>query len=260
MTRTASESVIRLDPDLAAVIRPLLLDLQRTLGDHLVAVWLTGSAATGSFTAGISDLDLVVVTRSPISALDLAALERVHRRVVQRDRAWEHRLEVVYVATRTLAELRRDDALAVVSPGEPFHVTGPASDWLQNWYLVREGGIALHGPGPDAVIPAIGEPEFHASIRRYLAYLRQREPSGYAVLSACRSLRVLETGVHGSKEAAVSWCRTRLPEWASLVDAAWTDRQAPRAKGFADPGTRDAAGKFVRVVASEAGLEEPPAT
>lgn len=257
---TDSAIVERLDPSLYPVLRPVVLDLRSVLSRDLVAVWLTGSAAAGAFTPGVSDVDLIVVTERPVATLDLAALDAVHRRVVERDAAWANRLEVVYVAVATLAELRPDHRLAVVSPGEPFHLTGPASDWLQNWYLAREDGIALHGPEPNEVIPAIAETEFRGAIRHYLDHIRGAGPSGYAVLSACRCLRVLETGVHGSKEEAVTWCRARFPEWASLIDAAWADRHAPRARAFDDPARQDAARRFVRRVAADAGLEEPPGT
>jgi predicted nucleotidyltransferase len=250
--------VDRVDSALSEVLRPLVVDLRAGLGDELAAIWLTGSAAAGAFTPEVSDLDLIVVTGTPVSALDLAALDQIHRRVAERDPSWTDRLEVVYVASSTLTERRGGDGLAVVSPGEPFHLTGPASDWLQNWFFAREGGIAVYGREPRELIPPIGEAAFRAAILHYLDYLRGADPSGYVVLSACRCLLTLETGDRRSKEEAAGWARTRFPEWAWLIDAAWMDRRAPKDRAFAASDMRAAARRFVELVASQAGLEGAP--
>ena len=47
------------------------------------------------------------------------------------------------------------DLLAVVSPGEPFHLKALGKDWLINWYMVREVGVTSCGPPPSAMIPEI---------------------------------------------------------------------------------------------------------
>lgn len=218
----------RYTPDLAGVLRPLADDLRDVLGDDLVGLYLYGSAVSGGFDPGVSDLDLVTVTRRGVGDLDHAALDAVHRRVVERDPQWANRLEIVYVDERTLADSIWDDPVAVISPGEPFHLSGPAGDWRQNWYLVRETGVALVGSPPDELIAAISRDDFLAAVRAYLEYLRRADTLGYAVLSACRCARTLATGEPCSKQEAVAWARERMPEWAWLIDAALADRLSRR--------------------------------
>jgi len=71
MDRPASPSPDLLDA-LTAAIRGVL-------GDDLVGLYLYGSAVSGGFDAGVSDLDLAAVTGPEVEALDLAGLERLHR-------------------------------------------------------------------------------------------------------------------------------------------------------------------------------------
>jgi len=237
--------------DLRPVLEPLTRDLRAVLGEDLVGLYLYGSAVSGGFEPGVSDLDLVAVTRQRVDALDLAGLDRVHRAVVERDPTWADRLEIVYVAQGTLAGPIGDDPVAVISPGEPFHLSGPASDWLQNWYLVRETAVALVGPAAAPITP-ITRAEFLAAVRSYLEYLRGVDSLGYAVLSACRCARTLETGEPGSKLEGAAWARDRMPQWSWLIDAAIADRRSQGQGGFDDAETQSAARRFVDQVVHDA--------
>jgi predicted nucleotidyltransferase len=241
------------DPALDEVLDPLVADLHEVFGADLIGLYLYGSAVSGGFDPGVSDLDLIAITRREMADLDLSALNRVHGRVTDRDPSWTDRLEVVYVARGTLASGSSSrDPLAVISPGEPFHVTGPASDWIQNWYLARETGISLVGPEAAAVIPSISSVEFLAAVRSYLRYLRDQAPSAYAVLSACRAARTLETGIPCSKQEGAAWLREGMPEWAWLIDQALACRLSGGALGLDDEPTREAATQFVTILASKA--------
>lgn len=68
------------DPTLDAVIDPLIDDLRAVLGNDLVGLYLYGSAVSGGFEPGVSDIDLVAITRRAVTELDLRALDGVHRR------------------------------------------------------------------------------------------------------------------------------------------------------------------------------------
>jgi predicted nucleotidyltransferase len=240
----------RSDPVLEDVLGPFLSDMRAVLGDGLIGLYLYGSAVTGGFDAGVSDLDLVAVTRGNVTELELSGLDKVHRKVIERDHAWADRLEIVYVARRTLSNgLASRDRLAVISPGEPFHVTGPASDWTQNWYLVRETGIALFGPSPSWVMPPISHADFLAAVGRYLDYLRNKPSLGYAVLSACRAVRTIQTGNQCSKQEGAVWVREQMPEWAWLINRALASRLSRGSVGFDDAQTREAASVFVGLLA-----------
>jgi hypothetical protein len=168
------------------------------------------------------------------------------------------RLEIVYVAQMAVRRPVGRDHVAVISPGEPFHVTGPASDWLQNWYLVRETGVAIVGPPAAEVIAPVSRAAFLGALRAYLDYLRGTDSLGYAVLSACRGVRTLKTGRPCSKQEGALWARERMPEWAWLIDAALTDRLSPGQTGFDDPRARAAARRFVELLVDESGSAPTP--
>jgi predicted nucleotidyltransferase len=251
----------------AALLEALVSGIKGVLGDDLVAVWLFGSSVTGGFDLEVSDIDHVAVTSPGIEAVDLPGLEQMHQRLVERYPDWEDRIEVVYVSRGALESFRtRVGGLAVVSLGEPFHVRDDRlSDWLQTWYLVRETGVSLYGPGPAAIVPPIAKAEFVAAIARYSEELRQRsradETGGavaYAVLTMCRALQTVEQGTTGSKQEAATWVRGRLPEWAWLIDAAFECRQSRGTIGFEDAGSRASAETFIELVADEISRHSQP--
>ena len=243
----------------AVVVEPLADELQVVLGSDLVGLYLYGSAVTGGFDDDVSDVDLVAVTERAADRLELERLRNVHDRVVERDRAWANRVEIVYVGRSALASFRAiDGTVAVISPGEPLHVTGPIRDWLQNWYLVRRTGLALVGPPPAGVIPSISHIEFMAGIRAYAAYLAASldgDPGAgtiaYALLSTARALRTLETGEPCSKQEAAAWLRQRRPEAADLIDRALAIRLAGGSSEFADVSQRRRAVAAARSIAAE---------
>jgi predicted nucleotidyltransferase len=246
-------------PELAAA---LASEIHGVLGDDLVGLYLYGSAVSGGFDPGVSDIDLVAVTSPEADSLDLVGLERMHHTFVGVHPEWSDRLEIVYIGRAALRSFRTSPgSLAVISPGEPFHIRDePVAEWLQNWYLVRETGICLYGAEAAAVVPQISWSEFVAATVRYADELRNRSRAGasggtlaYSVLTMCRALRTVRTQTHGSKQEAAAWARQQMPEWAWLVDTALECRLSRGTVGFGDELSHVAAGTFIALVADEIG-------
>lgn len=247
------------DPVLESLLQTLVSNIRAVLGRDLVGIYLYGSAASGDFDPGVSDLDLVAVTTPEVEGIDLAGLDRMQLDIVRRNPAWSDRLEIVYIGRTTLRSFRTSGgSLAVISPGEPFHVVGDAADWLQNWYLVRETGVTLDGVAAADVIPPVTRAEFIAAVRRYAGWLTGRNHRevgpghlAYTVLSVCRALRTVRTGLPCSKQEAAAWAAERMPEWAWLIDAALRCRLSRGTTGFDDEQTRAAAEAFIELLADE---------
>lgn len=247
-------------PTADALLEALVSNIRGVLGDDLVGIYLYGSYVSGGFDPGVSDLDLVAVTSTEVVQIDLLDLEQVHQDIVHKYPEWSDRIEIVYIGRAALRSFRTSPGpLAVISPGEPFHLRDDRPvEWLQNWYLVRETGVALYGPAADAVVPPITRTEFIAATARYAMETAGRNLAGaspgslaYAVLTMSRALITVDTQTPLSKQEAAEWTRERMPEWAWLIDAALRCRLSRGTAGFDDEPTRIAAQRFLGLLAAE---------
>ena len=213
------------DTEIEALLGRLTDDIRRSLNNSLVGLYVYGSLVTGDFDKGRSDIDLLAVIESDLDGDIFDCLDRMHARFVEDHSAWEDRIEVAYVPTGALWNFRiRTDQIAVISPGEPFHLKAAGKDWLINWYMVREVGVTLCGPPPQALIPEISHSEFMEAVREQAEawkewVYRMRTPGAqsYAVLTLCRALYSHTYGKQASKRQAALWAQAHLPQWAPLI-------------------------------------------
>jgi hypothetical protein len=210
-------------------------DIRAALNGDLTGLYLYGSVVTGDFISGISDLDLLAVTRRNITTADLDSMEAMHAAIVRDHPEWEDRIEVAYLAAEGLRTFKEQRSpLAIISPGEPLHLIDAGSDWLMNWYLIRTGGVALFGPPVTEVIPPIAREEYLEAVRQHLssadawiARATSRKSGSYAVLTAARGHYTLTHGEHASKAKTAVWMKEQFPEWAALIDQAQAWRVMP---------------------------------
>ncbi|HEX7949110.1 MAG TPA: aminoglycoside adenylyltransferase domain-containing protein [Candidatus Limnocylindrales bacterium] len=244
----------------ARAIDALTSEIRGALGDDLTGLYVYGSAVIGGFDPGVSDIDLIAVTSPEVEALDLTGLEAMHGRFLARNPEWRDRIEIVYIGRTTLGSFRTSRGLlAVISPGEAFHVRADrAGEWVQNWYLARETGVVLSGAPVDAVVPPIAFSEFVAATKRYAAEVRGRSRVGagggtlaYTILTMCRALRLVRMQAVGSKQEAAAWAREEMPEWAWLIDAALACRLSGGVSGLDDERSRTATETFVALLADQ---------
>src|SRR5215207_8582040 len=68
-------------------------------------------------------------------------LRRMHASLAEANPEWDGRIEVIYVSMHGLATCRTaTTTIAVINPGEPFHIVEAGRDWLLTWYPAREDG------------------------------------------------------------------------------------------------------------------------
>jgi aminoglycoside adenylyltransferase-like protein/nucleotidyltransferase-like protein len=239
-----------------ALLSRLLDDLIDALGDNLFAVYLFGSATTGNFEPGISDVDLAAILERDLAPSELAALDRMHRELVAQTPEWDGRVEVVYVSSEGLRSFRDGtSAAARISPGEPFHAIVVDPTWLIDWYQLREVGVTLFGPPATEVVPVISKSEYVEAIRQLILTWPAEElamlgAQAYAILTMCRGLRTVRTGEYVSKREAARWASEQLPEYAELIRTALLWREERRGATDDATPTRAAAAAFVAEVAS----------
>jgi predicted nucleotidyltransferase len=219
-----------------ALLADLLQGIQRILDRRLVGLYLYGSLVTGDFDMGASDIDLLAVTASDIDGNEFEQLDSMHLDFISRNKEWEHRLEIAYLSADALKTYRwRASNIAIMSPGEPFHVKEAGKDWLLNWYIVREKGVALTGPPPRTIIEPIAKEEFIQVLTNHVREWRDwvehdntRPWQAYAILTMCRALYTVRNGEHVSKRQAALWAQEELPQWSHLIRYALLWRESWR--------------------------------
>jgi hypothetical protein len=245
-------------PQVSALLRELTADIQEALGPDVLGLYVTGSYV-GGFDPEVSDLDLIAVTRVDAAELDLERLRAMHAAFVRRHPDWADRIEVVYIGADAVASFRTSrGAIAVISPGEPFHLRPePPAEWVQNWYGVRESGVTLFGPPPTALIPPVEWGEFAEACRRYVAELADRDLDGssasalaYTLLTVCRAEEAVIGGRAVSKREGAAIAQRRHPEAADVIEAALECRQKRGVGCIDDEPARTAAIDFIRSVAA----------
>jgi hypothetical protein len=235
-------------PDIDELLSDLLDQMLRILGEQLVGLYLYGSLVTGDFDREISDIDLLAVIASDIDKQAFDRLERMHHDLAAKYQQWRGRIEVAYLSTIALKTFRLQlSPIAIISPGEPFHMKEAGNDWLMNWWVVREQGVTLFGPAAATLIDPISKHEFleavrqHArSWREWIGVMRDQPGQAYAILTLCRALYTSTYGQQVSKKQAALSAQQRFPEWAGLIEDAlvwrigWRDQLVDPVATFPD--------------------------
>lgn len=246
-----------IDPEVNALLGDLLLAIRRILGERLVGLYLYGSLVWGDFDYDISDIDLLAATAVDVDDQVGDELKRMHDDLARKYPAWNGRIEVQYLALAGLRTFKtRRGRMAVISPGEPFHVIEAGRDWLLNWYFVQQKGVTLFGPPPATLIEPISKAEYidavRAQTREWRTYIRRAADSrpyqAYAILTLCRALYATRTGEQVSKRQAALWAEGELPQWAGLIEDALRWRAAYREQNVRPEATFPVAERFVHEV------------
>ncbi len=222
------------DTGITSLLSALMSHIERTLDSHLIGVYLYGSLVWGDFDEAISDIDLMVATDSSLTEAQFSELDQRHQDVIARHPHWKDRIEIAYVPVAALQTFKtRTSIIAIISPGEPFHLKAAGTDWLINWYMVREKGVTLWGVPPQTIIPEISKAEFIEAVReqakgwsQYIYDMRRRPQQAYGILTLCRALYACTFAEQVSKKQAALWAAQALPEWAPLIQNALLWRAA----------------------------------
>ena len=236
--------------DDAEVVREFTRDLAEALegvaGDSLVGVYLHGSAVLGDWSAGASDVDVLVVARSGVAPIIVERMVAVLS--AERDCPGVG-LEVSVVEA---------DAAAAPTAPWPFvvHVTTAAHDrqiiWgtpstgdvdlILHYALTRAFGWRAIGASPETIVGAISERVIVRQLANELRWGIDHASESYAVLNACRALRYRAERVLCSKTEGGEWALVHNVEPA-LVRRALDARR----RGISSPTTRNARAWVARV-------------
>jgi predicted nucleotidyltransferase len=270
---TGGTTMMQTDPtpyaDINELLERLLSGLQTILSKKLAGLYLYGSLVTGDFDHGSSDIDLLAVLSSDLDEKEFASLQKMHQSFAHEHKEWDGRIEIAYLSEGALKTFKTQRSqIAIISPGEPFHKKDAGKDWLMNWYIVQEKGVALFGPPPTLIIPPISKEEFTQAVKEHVAAwkewisdIRARPSQAYAILTMCRALYTLKKGETVSKKQAAAWAENELPEWSSLIQHALSWREAWRDEHVDHDATLSETRQFVHFVLSQhentSGVSKP---
>jgi predicted nucleotidyltransferase len=223
--------------DVNDVLCQILDNVRAILGDQFVGLHLYGSLALGDFDPQGSDIDIVIVTVGELSEENFVSLRDMHDRLATTDSRWSVDVECSYIP---LAALRRYDGSRPTDyprlergQNKQLEVVKHDTDWILNYYVLREHGVVVAGPDPKTLIDPIRPDQLRQAVRDLLWWWEsllvdtgQIEHSGYqiyAILTMCRILYTHQYGTVASKPVAGRWAQEKLtPRWASLIESALT--------------------------------------
>ena len=215
-------------PFVEGILERIVAGLKAILGERLLGIYVYGSLVDGGFDADVSDIDLVVTLRDELDGALFEALDGLHESIVAANPAWHDRLELVYISAAGLRGFReRKSRIAVISPGEPFHIIDAGEDWLISWYALRVSGLALHGPAIATLLDPIPLRDYLEGLRDHVAVYPQLAAAtasksflSYIVLTVARALYTVTQGCATSKLKAAGWAMQSFPQWSGLLESA----------------------------------------
>jgi streptomycin 3"-adenylyltransferase len=230
------------------------------LGANLIGVYVHGSLAMGYFNPRHSDLDLLLLNREPPTPAALAAAASA----VLASSGAPYPFEISLLNAQDLQPWRhpapydwhfgedsRPQATEALARGTlRAAVDTRDADLAAHVTVTRARGVALLGPPPGEVFPAVPAQDFRDSLLQDFAWGRRglAQNPVYFVLNACRVLAFLRTGQVLSKAEGGRWAlehlerlpasiiRQALVQYATTLAPA--DFDATQLEGFAREAER----------------------
>ena len=91
--------------DVRSILDDLRDAIDRTFGERLLAVYLTGSLTYGDFDAGSSDIDYLAVLTEPVTDAERSQLIAAHAEIFNRLPVWRERIEGSFITRAMLASV-----------------------------------------------------------------------------------------------------------------------------------------------------------
>jgi Domain of unknown function (DUF4111)/Nucleotidyltransferase domain len=198
----------------------------QVLGDLVTAVILHGSAATGDYIPGRSDVDLLLVVEHALTDGEIAAVQET---VVRLGANTPGGVDLRVVTRAVAASPTRAPAMELYvglhaheSPEIETRVPGER-DLLAEFSIARAGGRTLIGAAPRLIVGPVPEEWVVAygdeHLARWQGLTDDTKHAELMVLTTCRIWRFAAEGVHCSKAQAGRWALARDPSLVAVEDA-----------------------------------------
>jgi predicted nucleotidyltransferase len=247
--------------DINELLELLLARIQGILGKKLIGLYIFGSLVTGDFDYESSDIDLVAAISADLDEKEFESIKMMHVDIALTHKKWDDRIEAGYLSVANLKKATLSCKIALISPGEPFHVKETENDWIINRYVLREKGRTLFGPAPKTLVDPIAKEDlmqaFQGLMKEWREWIKHTEVmsprnyQAYVILTMCRALYTVNYEEFVSKKEAALWAEKELPEWSSLIQRALLWREAWRDEQVDGNATLQETLGFVHFVLSQ---------
>lgn len=213
-------------------IRDYVHSLQDILSKNIVGIYLFGSLTYDDFNADRSDIDLMVVLKSPLSESEIKKTELLHYELEVKYPMCKDRVEASYTPFSMLKQ-----TLPPTLP-RPYYGEGKmwaeakyGNEWIINLFLLKKYGKKLLGADLHNLIDDIDVVEVQKACIRDLVqewepklnqpdWLDNAHYQSYLVLNLCRIIYTVLNADAKSKKIASTWVKKTYPEWSELIVAA----------------------------------------
>lgn len=190
-----------------STLETLEAELRDLLGSNLVGMYVYGSLAFGCYNPARSDVDVLVVTRRRMAAETRRALSAVLRAIPVK-------MEISFLSRADLDPWRYPCPYDYHFSRTTEKHDGAGVYFATEIANARARGVAVVGPAPEEIFPAVPDADFLDSLVRDLAWARGfiEERPEYAVLNCCRTLAYARERVILSKAEGGEWGLRELPD------------------------------------------------
>src|SRR5262249_7959418 len=152
---------------LNAVLVDLVHGARLALAESFVGAYLQGSFAVGDADEH-SDVDFLIATTRELSDAQVEELESMHQRIYDTaGSAWARHLEGSYVPLHILRPYVRPGVrLPYLDNGSRVIERSDHDDTLVVRWVLREHGLVLSGPHPEALVDPVPADDLRSEIRR----------------------------------------------------------------------------------------------
>jgi len=231
--------------ELPQILEQLVSGVKIHLSENLIGIYMVGSLAVGGFDLD-SDVDFLVVIQNELSSEDVSSLQQMHRDIYDQDCYPAKHLEGSYIRKELLCNeetMLKENIWYLDNGGRTLELSDHDNRWHVHWML-REKGISLLGQNPKEFVKPIPEKAlkkdvlvvmeqmkkgFQQELDQPLAFYNSRFGQSFIILTVCRILHTISTGIIISKYNAVNWAISVLDkEWTELIEQAWLEREGVR--------------------------------
>jgi hypothetical protein len=213
------------------ILQKLLLQIQSILSDKFVGMYIGGSIANSSFNNETSDIDCYIITMTTLPESIIHKIEEMHKQFYSSKLQYSKKIEASYIPKHDLLNFDPRNIRPYFNEGN-FYLASYGSNFLIELYMLREKGITIAGPDIKKLVKEIPVKDLKLAIQKNLDEywkpvlndLDKFKRSNYqvfAILTMCRTLYSLKTGMIASKTEAAYWAIKNIDsDWKDLIEKA----------------------------------------